>query len=212
VTNLASTYEQPIMVSMWRWCRGRICGVWIILSLYSLSSNAHSHWSQILIHSKPILMICSKVKIAWVIWVNMKKHIFYFIIKRISSEHTVFLNPKTFFFLQSPWSKHSLSLRFLLWGRIEKNSNWEGRTMSCEWTTAEWNPQGKRGRGRPLNTWKDGIRDSVTRRNIHGKSINSVIELKTTIFEIKYIYNCNYCFLYILTILYRQDAQNLQRS
>jgi hypothetical protein len=28
---------------------------------------------------------------------------------------------------------------------------------------AEWKPQGKRKRGRPINTWKDGIRESVKR-------------------------------------------------
>jgi hypothetical protein len=31
---------------------------------------------------------------------------------------------------------------------------------------AEWNPQGKRWRGRPVNTWKDGIRESMQRRNL----------------------------------------------
>jgi hypothetical protein len=31
---------------------------------------------------------------------------------------------------------------------------------------AEWNPQRKRRRGRPVNTWKDGIRDSIRRRNL----------------------------------------------
>jgi hypothetical protein len=30
---------------------------------------------------------------------------------------------------------------------------------------AEWYPQGNRRRGRPVNTWKDGIRDSMYRRN-----------------------------------------------
>jgi hypothetical protein len=28
---------------------------------------------------------------------------------------------------------------------------------------AEWNPQGKRRGGRPVNTWKDGIRESMQR-------------------------------------------------
>jgi hypothetical protein len=28
----------------------------------------------------------------------------------------------------------------------------------------EWNPQGKRRRGRPVNTWKGGMRDSMQRR------------------------------------------------
>jgi hypothetical protein len=31
---------------------------------------------------------------------------------------------------------------------------------------AEWNPQGKRRRGRTVNTWKDGIRDSMKRGNL----------------------------------------------
>jgi hypothetical protein len=31
---------------------------------------------------------------------------------------------------------------------------------------AEWNPQGKRRRGRPANTWEDGIRDNMQRRNL----------------------------------------------
>jgi hypothetical protein len=30
----------------------------------------------------------------------------------------------------------------------------------------EWNPQGKRRRGGPVNTWKDGIRDTMQRRNL----------------------------------------------
>jgi hypothetical protein len=30
----------------------------------------------------------------------------------------------------------------------------------------EWNPQGKRRRGRPVNIWNDGIRDSMQRRNL----------------------------------------------
>jgi hypothetical protein len=30
----------------------------------------------------------------------------------------------------------------------------------------EWNPQGKRRRGRPVDTWKDGIRDSAQKRNL----------------------------------------------
>jgi hypothetical protein len=31
---------------------------------------------------------------------------------------------------------------------------------------AEWNPQGKRSRGRPISTWKDGISESMQRRNL----------------------------------------------
>jgi hypothetical protein len=31
---------------------------------------------------------------------------------------------------------------------------------------AEWNPQGRRRRGRPVNTWKDRIRESMQRINL----------------------------------------------
>jgi hypothetical protein len=31
---------------------------------------------------------------------------------------------------------------------------------------AEWKPQGKRKRGRPINTGKDGIRESMKRREL----------------------------------------------
>jgi hypothetical protein len=31
---------------------------------------------------------------------------------------------------------------------------------------ADWNPQGKRRRGRPASTWKDGIRDRMQRGNL----------------------------------------------
>jgi hypothetical protein len=34
---------------------------------------------------------------------------------------------------------------------------------------AEWNPRGKRRRDRPVNTWKDVIRDSMQRRNLKDK-------------------------------------------
>jgi len=50
------------MESMRRCCWWGGSRVWIILSLYSLSSNAHSHWSQILIHPKPVLMFYKTVK------------------------------------------------------------------------------------------------------------------------------------------------------
>jgi hypothetical protein len=33
---------------------------------------------------------------------------------------------------------------------------------------AEWNPQGKRRRGRPVSTWKDGIRNNIQGRNLKG--------------------------------------------
>jgi hypothetical protein len=51
---------------------------------------------------------------------------------------------------------------------------------------AEWNPQGRRRRGRPVNTWKDGVRKSMQRRNLRdeecfdrefwGKKIMSLVE------------------------------------
>jgi hypothetical protein len=34
---------------------------------------------------------------------------------------------------------------------------------------AEWNPQGKRRRERPVNTWKDEIRDNMQRRIVKGE-------------------------------------------
>lgn len=37
---------------------------------------------------------------------------------------------------------------------------------------AEWNPQEDRSPGRPVNIWKDGIRDSRQRRNIKVKNVS----------------------------------------
>jgi hypothetical protein len=53
----------------------------------------------------------------------------------------------------------------------EQQLSWYGHVMRMEdWKiarqAAEWNPQGKRRHGRPVNTWKDGIRDSMQRRNL----------------------------------------------
>jgi hypothetical protein len=53
----------------------------------------------------------------------------------------------------------------------EKQLRWYGHVMrmdDCRTArqVADWNPQGKRRRGRPVNTWKDGIRDSMQRRNL----------------------------------------------
>jgi hypothetical protein len=36
---------------------------------------------------------------------------------------------------------------------------------------AEWNPQGERSRNRPISTWKDGIGDSVQRRNLKNEEL-----------------------------------------
>jgi hypothetical protein len=46
----------------------------------------------------------------------------------------------------------------------EKKLRWYGhipQMEACRIATqvAEWNPQGKRSCGRPVNTWNDGIRD-----------------------------------------------------
>jgi hypothetical protein len=53
----------------------------------------------------------------------------------------------------------------------EQQQRWYGHVMrmdDCRTARqmADWNPQGKRRRGRPVNTWKDGIRDSMQRRNL----------------------------------------------
>jgi hypothetical protein len=53
----------------------------------------------------------------------------------------------------------------------EQQLRWYGHVMRMEdckiaRQAAEWNPQGKRRRGGPVNTRKDGIRDSIQRRNL----------------------------------------------
>jgi hypothetical protein len=53
----------------------------------------------------------------------------------------------------------------------EQEPRWYGHVMrmdDCRTArqVAAWNPQGKRRRGRPVNTWKDGIRDSMQRKNL----------------------------------------------
>jgi hypothetical protein len=53
----------------------------------------------------------------------------------------------------------------------EQKLRWYGHVMRMEDSkiarqVSEWNPQGKRRRGRPFNTWKDGIRDGMQRRNL----------------------------------------------
>jgi hypothetical protein len=55
---------------------------------------------------------------------------------------------------------------------------------------AEWDPQGKRKRGRPVITWKDGIRDTVRSRNLKVECVHRelwrgekyVFVLKKTVF------------------------------
>jgi hypothetical protein len=54
---------------------------------------------------------------------------------------------------------------------IEQQLRWYGHVMrmdDCRTArqAAHWNPQGKRRRGRPVNTWKDGVRESMQRRNL----------------------------------------------
>jgi hypothetical protein len=56
----------------------------------------------------------------------------------------------------------------------DQQLRWYGHVMRMEHCgiarqVAEWNPQGKRRRGRPVNTWKDGITDSMQRRNLKGE-------------------------------------------
>jgi hypothetical protein len=53
----------------------------------------------------------------------------------------------------------------------EQQLRWYGHVMRMDdhrtaRQVAHWNPQGKRRRGRPVNTWKDGIRESMQRRNL----------------------------------------------
>jgi hypothetical protein len=53
----------------------------------------------------------------------------------------------------------------------EQQLRWYGHVMrldDCRTArqVAHWNPQGKRRRRRPVNTWKDGIRESMQRRNL----------------------------------------------
>jgi hypothetical protein len=56
----------------------------------------------------------------------------------------------------------------------EHQLRWYGHVMRMEdcrtaELVAEWNPKGKRRRGRAVSTWKGGIRDSMQRRNIKDK-------------------------------------------
>jgi hypothetical protein len=53
----------------------------------------------------------------------------------------------------------------------EQQLRWYGHIMEMEdcriaRQVAEWNPQGKSWRGTPVNTWKDGIRDSIQSSNL----------------------------------------------
>jgi hypothetical protein len=53
----------------------------------------------------------------------------------------------------------------------EQQLRWYGNVKRMEdgkivKQVAEWKSQGKRKRGRPVNTWKDGIRESMKRREL----------------------------------------------
>jgi hypothetical protein len=53
----------------------------------------------------------------------------------------------------------------------EQQLRWYGHVKRMESgkivkQVAEWKPQGKRKRGRPINPWKDGIRESMKRREL----------------------------------------------
>jgi hypothetical protein len=53
----------------------------------------------------------------------------------------------------------------------EQQWRWYGHVMRMEECriarqVAEWNPQRKSKRGRSVSTWKDGIRNSMQRRNL----------------------------------------------
>jgi hypothetical protein len=54
---------------------------------------------------------------------------------------------------------------------IEEQLRWYGHVKRTEdgktvEQVAEWKPQGKRKRGRQINTWKVGIRESMKRREL----------------------------------------------
>jgi abortive infection bacteriophage resistance protein len=53
--------------------------------------------------------------------------------------------------------------------RVVMGTKLASKCLSVVKQVAEWNPQGKRKRGRPINTWKDGIRESMKRREIKDK-------------------------------------------
>jgi hypothetical protein len=53
----------------------------------------------------------------------------------------------------------------------EQQLGWYGHVKRMEdgkivKQVAKWKPQGKRKRGTPVNTWKDGIRESMKRREL----------------------------------------------
>jgi hypothetical protein len=59
---------------------------------------------------------------------------------------------------------------------IEEQLRWYGHVKRMEGgktvkQVAEWKPQGKRKRGRPINTWKDGIRESMKRRELKEEEV-----------------------------------------
>jgi hypothetical protein len=77
---------------------------------------------------------------------------------------------------------------------------------------AEWNPQGKRRRGRLVSTWKDGIRKSLQKGNLKDGECfrlwaleegNYVLGLRKTVFTGKFLYiyiyrrKGQYCHAYV---------------
>jgi hypothetical protein len=60
----------------------------------------------------------------------------------------------------------------------EHRLRWYGHVMGLEncrvaMQVAQWNPQGRRRRrDKPVNTWKDGIRDSVQKRRSKDKNVS----------------------------------------
>jgi hypothetical protein len=50
---------------------------------------------------------------------------------------------------------------------------------------AEWNPHGKRRCDRPVNTWKDGLRDSMQRRNLKDEMFQSRALEEKTVFGLR---------------------------
>jgi hypothetical protein len=69
---------------------------------------------------------------------------------------------------------------------------------------AEWNPQGKRRCGRPVSTWKDGITDSMQRRNLKGEECFDREIWRETIYVIglrKTVYSHKHSYISLLLLL-----------
>jgi hypothetical protein len=92
----------------------------------------------------------------------------------------------------------------ILQEREEQQLRWYGHTMGMEdcktaRQVAGWNPQEKRRHGRPVNTGKDGVKDSIQRRNLKDEECfdreqwtkETVFGLRKTVYtqRTSYIYN-----------------------